>query len=191
MAYDNLTNNFGYGSNPSPSFFTPSNDAFDASKAFGPNSSWNSSYDWANKNPDAPDFTSMLKSQTFDNNQQQENPTERSKYNLGLELAKALPKATSSAFGGQPGSYRAKYGNQQGGYGSGSSDESELSSNNGTVRKAGDLFFVTPPTQQYVTTQPGQNLGSKILGAASMLAAPIPGAGPFISAGLGAARRLV
>ena len=191
MAYDNLTYNFGYGSNPNPSFFTPSNDAFDASKAWDPGSNWSASnYDWSGKNPNNPDFTSMLKSQTFDNNQQQENPTERSKYNLGLELAKAIPKAIS-AFGGQPGSYRAKYGNQQRGYGSGSSDESELSSNNGTVRKAGDLIFVTPPPQQYATTQPSQSLGSKLLGAASPFAALIPGVGMPISAALGAASRLV
>jgi hypothetical protein len=184
MAYDNLTNNFGYGSNPNPSFFTPSNDAFDASKAWGPSSNWSASnYDWSNKNPDNPDFTNMLKSQAFG-----ENPTARDKYSLGLEIAKSFPKALS-AFGGQQGSYGSKYGNQQRGYGSGSSDESELSSNNGTVRKAGDLIFVTPPTPQYVTTQPGQSLGSKLLGAASILAAPIPGAGPFISAGLGAASR--
>lgn len=186
MAYDDLSKNFGYGSSTSPSFFTPSNDAFDASRAWGPDSNWSASnYDWSDKNTNNPDFTSMLKSQAFG-----ENPTARDKYNFGLELAKAIPKAIS-AFGGQPGSYRSSYGNQQRGYGSGSSDEGELSSNNGTVRKAGELTFVTPPTPQYVTTPGEQGLGSKLLGAAAPFAALIPGVGMPISMGLGAVSRLI
>ena len=182
MAYDDLSKNFGYGSNPSPSFFTPSNDAFDASKAWGPDSNWSASnYDWSDKNTNNPDFTSMLKSQAFG-----ENPTARDIYRGGLELVKAI-----SALGGQPGSYRSGYGNQQRGYGSGSSDEGELSSNNGTVRKAGELTFVTPPTPQYVTTPREQNLASTIFGAAAPIVGMMGGpTAPFISAGLGAASRL-
>jgi hypothetical protein len=165
MAYDNLANNFGYGSNPNPSFFTPSNDAFDASKAWGPSSNWSASnYDWSNKNPDNPDFTSMLKSQTFG-----EKPTEREKYNIANEIVKALPKAFS-AFSGPQGRYG--YGNQQRGYGSGSSDESEIFSSNGTVRKAGDVTVVTGPTQQYVTTPEKRSIFGQIAG----VAAPLVGA---------------
>jgi hypothetical protein len=180
MAYDDLGYNFGYGSNPSPSFFTPSNDAFDASKAWGPSTNWSpSTYDWSGKNTNNPDFTSMLKSQTFS-----EKPTAREGYNLATEVAKAIPKAIS-AFGGQPGSRRFEVGSRQGGYGSGSLDESELSSNNGTVRKAGDLIFVTPPQQQYVTTPGKRSLASTLLG----VAAPIAGAltGPLGVVGAAAA----
>jgi hypothetical protein len=154
--YNDLSNTFGFGSSTSPSYFTPSNNALDVSKAWGPSSNWSAlSYDWSGKNPNNPDFTSMVKSQTFGEQQQ---PSARENYNTGLKLLEALPKALF-AFGGQ-----------QNGYGNAAS--SGLSSGSGGVSTSGDLTFVMPQQQQSIV-KPGQpSVWSRLAG----VAAPLVGA---------------
>lgn len=56
------------------------------------------------------------------------------------------------------------------------------------VQNLGEGIFMAYP--QVIQSAPQQSMLSKLTGAAAPFAAMIPGAGPFISAGLGAASRL-
>ena len=62
-----------------------------------------------------------------------------------------------------------------------------LAVSGGTSQTQGDLTFVYPQTFQPFTIPGHQSTFSKVTGALAMAAAPIPGVGPFIAAGLGAA----
>lgn len=62
-----------------------------------------------------------------------------------------------------------------------------LAVSGGTSQTQGDLTFVYPQTFQPFTIPGRQSTFSKVTGALAPFAAAIPGAGPFIAAGLGAA----
>jgi hypothetical protein len=66
-----------------------------------------------------------------------------------------------------------------------------MSAINGSVQKQGDLTFVYPQTYQPFTVAGQQGLFSQIAGVAAPFASLIPGVGPAISMGLGAASKIL
>jgi hypothetical protein len=80
-----------------------------------------------------------------------------------------------------------KYGKDNSGFNYPYGERDKMSVTGGNVSKQGDLTFVYPQTFQPFTIAGQQGALSKITGALAPFASLIPGVGPLVSAGLGAA----